>query len=690
MQPETFQFHCQEWFDELHKIYQTLLDVLSQSFLMSDQTDQTNLEHQRLENALLPLKGKITSFLGSLRTIEDSLIQQLSRNPWTHIKAKKNKNTSFELLSEIVELPKLEKKVALLPNEYSCRNQLQLISKLLRSILLLTGQYEQDYEKITWENTEMIMAMGKIITLHLKRSFINTFVSSMERALKEITTEKIPKELQQISRIQQEILQSQTQLYQHAFSTFDLDIQHFQQLIRMLATIPFQTQHLVMISKRLMELSLLGKGWMSYNKSSSNNIEMKMFPILEDIHEELTQILNMINWWVSEYVRMQKKEQPQFQDLDTSEEKNPLIQSLTKEISNQKGKFHLTLLLNYVDKMNQEEKNQATHLEESLNRLNQQQELLKEQIQSQFEKEKKAFEQCLVGKASESKLAFQNLSQVQSLVNPNLAQKLVSLDSKLESLRFQRQFNRQKILEKSLQQTHSIQNVDTLQHILHFLKLWEEREEKYRQLIRQELALVSSWKNLRQLYFFHLHDKKNKWYTVSKMELSSMTLSNQLIIQQIFSQLREFESLQWQLLQEKQKEIFKKIGILSITFQRMIKQISMLCPQDSKELSEQFQKIEFLLSQLESYWIVRYQREMSRAFRKNASFLYSLVSLLIQENRSPESLIYQYTLTRQQIEKLLQQQQDQISQFSFPKLDTHQNFQNKFHSISDSWKKLRN
>ena len=690
MQPETFQFHCQEWFDELHKIYQTLLNVLSQSFLMSD---QTNLEHQRLENALLPLKGKITSFLGSLRTIEDSLIQQLSRNPWTHIKAKKNKNTSFELLSEIVELPKLEKKVALLPNEYSCRNQLQLISKLLRSILLLTGQYEQDYEKITWENTEIIMAMGKIITLHLKRSFINTFVSSMEKALKEITTEKIPKELQQISRIQQEILQSQIQLYQHAFSTFDLDVQHFQQLIRMLATIPFQTQHLVMISKRLMELSLLGKGSMSYNKSSSNNIEMKMFPILEDIHQELTQILNMINWWVSEYVRMQKKEQPQFEqphfqlqqekeDLDTSEEKNPLIQSLTKEISNQKGKFHLTLLLNYVDKMNQEEKNQATHLEESLNRLNQQQELLKEQIQLQFEKEKKAFEQCLVGKAFELKLAFQNLSQVQSLVNPNLAQKLVSLDSKLESLRFQRQFNRQKILEKSLQQTHSIQNVDTLQHILHFLKLWEEREEKYRQLIRQELALVSSWKNLRQLYFFHLHDKKNKWYTVSKMELSSMTLSNQLIIQQIFSQLREFESLQWQLLQEKQKEIFKKIGILSITFQRMIKQISMLCPQDSKELSEQFQKIEFLLSQLESYSIVRYQREMSRAFRKNASFLHSLVSLLIQENRSPESLIYQYTLTRQQIEKLLQQQQDQISQFSFPKLDTHQNFQNKFHSIS--------
>jgi hypothetical protein len=174
---------------------------------------------------------------------------------------------------------------------------------------------------------------------------------------------------------------------------------------------------------------------------------------------------------------------------------------------------------------------------------------------------------------------------------------------------------------------------------------------------------------------------REKWRALVDMELSSLTLATQLLTQEMIGQVHEFQTLQSQALHDKTQQMCRHISLLSMMFQRILKQTSMFCPNEARMLAECFQRIELVFSQLETYWILRYQRDMMVAFRQCATFLYALVTLLLKEVRSPTSVLSRYCLVRQEIDKLLEDQQTQIQQFSIVGSNHESEFRSKVEKI---------
>ena len=715
MEPDTFQYHCKQWFGKLVEMNEHFLESLFKCLQVDSQTNfpKDKTSFQNTEDCLLQSHGQAMEFFSMIRPLEEACHDQLRQNPWdsqckvakSKIKSHQDNNSSnssesqlydqySKTLFELAHLPQLEEQLLKMSTEHPCQNQVRMALHLFRSMLLLASKYWRDYEKLTWGATEMITAMGKLLSLHVRRSLINSFVVSMQKCFDEIVNTKVPREIRQVEESQAQILQYQKMLYQNALDTFEIDVKHFQQLIQMLATIPFESEVLSSISKRFTELSLFVQGCAAGAvcapathggaealgdafKEAGGLQELKIFPILQDVHRVLNELLTELSEWMNRYTSaIANVKEP---SLIPSLDEKALATASSLAAEKNKNRSHVAILLQYIDKMHQEEKSKQSHLETALQQLSNVQNMLKKQVVKQDHQQKEAFAQCLEGK-TKSDPVCKKFIQAQQVVDPLIAKQLLTLDHTLEEYKLQRQLARQKLIEKKILHSHTSHNVSTLKHVIHFLKLWEQRDQKWRHLIRQEITLLSSWKNMRRMYFHSLCEKKNRWHSVSKMELSILHSSNQLIAQDMMKQVQEFQQLQWQLLQEKNKQLFRHISLLSVMFKRIMRQTSLLCTPETRQLYDYFQQIELILTQLETYWNLRYQKDVMRAFRKNATFFYALVTLLIKDNRDPQTAFHRYTLLKDKINRILEDQESQIAKFSFPSKHMEKNFQQEISS----------
>jgi hypothetical protein len=669
MESAAFQQHCKQWFGNLGEFQEAML----QGILRGLQTEVQGDSHRPFEESLVRVHANVSEFLGHLKPFEDAIHSQLRQTQLEQTFAKnavvgdQARNASItSLISGLTGLEGLQSRVSSLPSEHPCQSQIRMVQQVFQTLVMLASKFCEDYEKVTHSSSEMIIAMGKILTLHFRRSLVNTFVTSMDIALQQVLHRDLPKQLVQVQKTQTQIAQLQKNLYTKALSTFEVDAQHFQELLRMLATLPHDSQRLAAISHRLTELSLFVNTWMRSMSSSATRIDITVFPILEDVHRGLTLVLQDIASWVETFVVKQRaSSSPSSSDSAPPERKVPCPM-----------KPHITSLLRYVDTMHKEQSSASSELENQLKHLAALQSSLSTKIKQHQKEQKQTFEQCTRG----STLPVRWIRN-QSMVDPQLAQKLLQLDSTLEGSKLKRDMARQRFLDHQLQHTSLTQNKQTLKHVSQFLRLWEQRDYRWRQMIRREWLLLASWRNLRLAYYTHLCDMQHAWSAVAKMELTTLVTSNSLIARDMLLQVQEFQHRQWLLLVEKQKAIFRHLAMLSLMFQRIVRQISTLCMDDSRYLCEQFQHMQHILSQLETYWTVRYQKDMIRAFRKNATFLFALVTLLLRENRDMSSTLHKFTRAKTQISQLLQDQQSHIQKFSCSKLDTDKVFRDGLRKV---------